>query len=381
MAERTIGVGVIGGGLMGREFASAAARWVHLAPLGARPAVAAVCDVDADTLAWYERLDPLPLLTNDYHAVLAEPSVEAIYCAVPHHLHEEICVAALAAGKHLLAEKPVGIDLPANEAILGAIPDGLLVRCSSELPFYPGGQAVARWLADRRFGRIVEARAQFLHSSDLDPRKPINWKRMVALNGAYGCLGDLGMHVLHLPLRAGWQIVNVRAILSDIVTERPGPDGAMIRCGTWDNAVLLCEAADGHDRFPLRLETKRIAPGEMNTWTIEIDGLAGSIAYSTKKPKTLCTMSYEAGGPQEWRVADLGYTSAYPAITGSIFEFGFPDAVLQMWAAFCDELAHGLDGMLQPFYCATPEEAAITHRLFTAALRSHEQSATVSLFP
>ncbi len=309
----------------------------------------------------------------------ADPRVEVVYCALPHNLHEEVCVAALRAGKHLLIEKPVGIDLAANQAILGAIPDGAFVRCSSEFPFYPGGQAVARWLAERRFGRIIDARASFLHSSDLDPGKPINWKRIAATNGAYGCMGDLGLHVLHLPLRAGWQVDNVRAILSDVVSERPGPGGEPVACDTPDNAVLLCEARDGEQRFPLRIETKRIAPGETNTWTVEIDGTNGSIAYTTKQPKTLRTMAYAPGGPQEWRVTDLGYASAYPAITGSIFEFGFPDAILQMWAAFCDELAHCRDGMQQPFYCATPEEANAAHRIFTAALRSHAERSTVAL--
>jgi hypothetical protein len=53
--------------------------------------------------------------------------------------------------------------------------------------------------------------------------------------------------------------------------------------------------------------------------------------------------------------------------------------VLQMWAAYCDELAHGREGMRQPFHCATPEEAAATHRLFTAAIRSHEQRKVVKL--
>jgi predicted dehydrogenase len=193
-------------------------------------------------------------------------------------------------------------------------------------------------------------------------------------------MGDLGMHVLHLPLRAGWRPLNVRALLSNVFPERPGPDGSPVPCDTWDNAVLLCEAegADGAT-FPLRIESKRIAPGEKNTWTIEVDGTEGSIAYSTKQPKTLRTMSYEPGHEQEWRVTDLGYTSAYPAITGAIFEFGFSDAVLQMWAAYCDELAHGRDGMRQPFYCATPEEAATSHRLFTAALRSNEEHSTVAL--
>ena len=80
---------------------------------------------------------------------------------------------------------------------------------------------------------------------------------------------------------------------------------------------------------------------------------------------------------QAWQTLDLGSQSAYPTITGAIFEFGFDDAILQMWAAYLDELTHGRDGMRQPFHCATPEEAAATHQLFTAALRSHAEKAVV----
>ncbi|MBA2296642.1 MAG: Gfo/Idh/MocA family oxidoreductase [Actinobacteria bacterium] len=370
MADRVVRFGLIGAGLMGREFASAVARWVHLAEIGVRPELAVVCDTSPEALAWYTRLDPAPRLVSDYHELLADDVVDAVYCAVPHNLHEEIYTAVLGSGKHLLGEKPFGIDLAASEAIVRAIPPDVLVRCSSELPFYPGGQEVSRWIAERSYGRVLEVRSQFLHSSDLDPGKPINWKRIAAFNGEYGCMGDLGIHALHVPLRAGWVPHNVRAILSDVVRERPGADGAAVACDTWDNAVLLCEADDDGRPFPLRIETKRIAPGETNTWTIEVDGTAGSIAYTTKLPKTLRTMTYEAGGPQEWRVRDLGSQSAYPTITGAIFEFGFSDAILQMWAAFLDELAHGRDGMRQPFHCVTPEEAAVTHRLFTAALES-----------
>jgi predicted dehydrogenase len=380
-SARTIRFGIVGGGLMGREFASAAARWVHLADIGVRPEIAVVCDVNRDVLRWYERLDPAPRLTEDWRDLLADDSIEAAYCAVPHHLHEELYVETLRAGKHLLGEKPFGIDLAANEAISAEVeahPD-LLVRCSSEMPFFPGGQRVARWIGDGRFGRVLEVRSQFLHSSDLDPRKPINWKRQARFNGEYGCMGDLGMHALHLPLRAGWVPANVRAVLSDVFPERPTPDGRTAACDTWDNAVLLCEVeAEGY-AFPLRVETKRVAPGETNTWTIEVDGTAGSIAYTTKLPKTLRWMDYEPGVPQAWQVLDLGSESAYATITGAIFEFGFSDAILQMWAAFVDELAHGRDGMRQPFHCATPDEAVATHRIFTAALESHERGAVVPI--
>jgi hypothetical protein len=145
--------------------------------------------------------------------------------------------------------------------------------------------------------------------------------------------------------------------------------------------VLLCRARHDGDEFPLRIETKRIAPGETNTWTIEVDGTGGSIAFTTKRPKTLRKMRYSAGGRQSWEETDLGSQSAYPSITGAIFEFGFSDAVQQMWAAFLDELAHGREGMRQPFFCAIPDEAAFTHDLFTAALSAHERRAVELVEP
>jgi predicted dehydrogenase len=194
-------------------------------------------------------------------------------------------------------------------------------------------------------------------------------------------MGDLGMHALHIPLRAGWAPRSVHAVLSDIVRERPGPDGAPAPCDTWDNAVLSCVALDGDEPFPLRVETKRIAPGETNTWSIEVDGTDGSIAYTTKLPKTLRRMEYRAGAPQAWSVLDLGSQSAYPTVTGAIFESGFSDSVQQMLAAFLDELANGRDGMRQPFHCATPEEALTAHRIYTASLESHAGGVVSQLFP
>jgi predicted dehydrogenase len=380
---RTIGLGIVGGGLMGREMASAVARWMHLTDPGVRPRIVHVCDLDERVLSWYEQLDPAPARSTDHHDLLADERVEAIYCAVPHHLHEQVYLDILRAGRHLLAEKPFGIDLAAGEAIAAeaaARPDQL-VRVSSELPFYPGGQEVWRWIAAGGFGRVIEVRAAFLHSSDLDPRKPINWKRRAEFNGEYGCMGDLGMHALHIPLRAGWFPRSVHAVLSDVVRRRPGPDGAPVPCDTWDNAVLTCVAQDGGQPFPLRLEMKRIAPGETNTWSIEVDGSDGSIAYTTKLPKTLRRMEYSAGGPQAWSVLDLGSQSAYPTVTGAIFETGFSDSIMQMLAAFLDELAHGRDGMRQPFHCATPEEALAAHRIYTAALASQSGATVSQLFP
>ncbi|MBS1726655.1 MAG: Gfo/Idh/MocA family oxidoreductase [Armatimonadetes bacterium] len=367
---KTIRFGIIGCGLMGREFASAAARWKHLIGMTARPEIVAVSDVNPQAMEWFET----PFATTDYRELLARADVDAVYVAVPHDLHQTIYCDAIRAGKHLFAEKPFGIDLAAAYTIMECIQENpnVLVRCSSEFPFFPGAQRIAKMVADNAFGRILEVRAGFCHSSDLDPTKPINWKRRVATCGEYGCMGDLGLHVLHLPLRFGFEPTDVRALLSKVVETRPDGKGGTAPCETWDNAILACRAKAG---FPMVLETKRISPGDTNTWYLRIYGTENSVEFSTRHPKTLRTLPYQPGKPQAWCEEDLGYASAYPAITGGIFEFGFPDAILQMWASFVDELA----GNEPKFRCATPEEAFASHRLFTAALESQREASVVFL--
>lgn len=379
--------GVIGLGLMGREFASAAARWCHLLDMDVKPVITAVCDTSPKAIEWFEQNIPsVTFSTSDYGELLAREDVDAVYCAVPHHLHERFYTDIIRAGKHLLAEKPFGIDLEANRhimAVLEAHPE-TFVRCSSEFPFYPGAYKIIEAIRDNTFGQVIEVEAGLLHSSDLNPEKPLNWKRTIEFNGEYGCMGDLGMHVLHIPLRFGWRPEHIQAQLSNIVRERPDGKGGAVSCETWDNATILgdvemerYEMPSGY-RFPILLHTKRIAPGETNTWFLKVHGTKRSMEYSTKYPKTLRVMDYVPGGPQAWQHIDLGYETAYPTVSGTIFEFGLPDAILQMWAAFCDELAHGREGMKQPFCCVTPEEAAQSHRVFTAALASQKARETAT---
>jgi predicted dehydrogenase len=383
MARRQIRFGIIGLGLMGREFGSAAARWMHLLDLDFEPVITAICDVNEALFGWFtDHFNTIELQTTNYRDLLDSDLIDAIYCAVPHHLHQQLYIDIINARKHLMGEKPFGIDQIANEAINQAIANQpeTFVACSSEFPFFSGVQRVIEAIRANSFGQIIDVEAGFLHSSDIDPNKPINWKRMIATNGEYGCMGDLGMHVWHIPLRFGWLPRNVRALLTNIVTERYNKEGRLVPCETWDNATLACEVeSEEYGHFPMILKTYRIAPGETNTWYLHINGTQSSIRYSTRYPKSLFTMQYTAGGRQTWSEESLGSVSAYPTITGSIFEFGFSDSILQMWAAFCDELVHRRAGMAQPFYCATPQEAAQHHVVLTAALESQKQKSAVTL--
>jgi predicted dehydrogenase len=378
MSQRVLRFGVIGCGLMGREFASATARWAHLLEMDVKPEIIAVCDTNPKLMEWFlNNFSSVKQCTTDFHALLENPEIDAVYCAVPHNLHQDLYLAIIKAGKHLLGEKPFGMNLEQNTAILEELKNHpeLIVRCSSEFPFFPAAQKIINMALEKKFGRIIEVEAGFHHSSDLDPNKAINWKRMIAVNGEYGVMGDLGFHTVHIPFRLGWFPQNVRAVLSNIITERPDNNGNLVPCETWDNAHLLSSVAHDGYEFPMSLSMKRIAPGEQNTWFIRIVGTQLSAEFSTKRPKTLRTMPYSSGAVQAWCELDVGYETAYPTITGSIFEFGLGDAILQMWAAFCDEV----EGNTPRFQCATALEAASSHKLFTAALESQRINSVVSL--
>ena len=146
----------------------------------------------------------------------------------------------------------------------------------------------------------------------------------------------------------------------------------MAPCDTWDNAMLHTEATIQGIETPMRLEMKRLAPGATNTWSIEILGTDGGMRYSTAEPKTL--WKFDRSKEQWWSRTDLGFQTPFPTITGGIFEPGFPDCFLQMWAAFAAERVGALGGR---FGCVTPDEAVRSHEVFEAALVSHAQRTAV----
>src|SRR5680860_787479 len=260
--KKKIKFGIIGCGLMGREFAVASARWPALLEKIPKPEIIAICDVNEDLFDWYtDNFESIKTATTDYRELLSNGEIEAIYCAVPHSLHEKIYIDIIKAGKHLMGEKPFGIDLEANMKIMEVVRENpqVFVRCSSEFPFYPGAHRIQKFIKEDPWGKIIEVNAGFLHSSDINFNKKINWKRTIDINGEYGCMGDLGMHALHIPLRSRWIPKRVSASLSNIVTERPDDKGEIVPCKTWDNATLACtvDHPKGLYEFPMTLKTYR----------------------------------------------------------------------------------------------------------------------------
>lgn len=367
--QESVKVGIIGGGLMGKELVAATRRWDALVDHPVRPDVIAVADPSPDVQGWFKNAD-IAHIYSDYKELLANPEIDVVYIAVPHNLHEEIYLAAIAAGKDFLGEKPFGIDLGASERIVTAVKASKsFVRVSSEMPFYPGAQAAINFVKSGALGEIVEIRSGFLHSSDLDTSKPTNWKRQVKFCGEIGVMGDLGMHVAHVPLRLGLNPKKVYSLLDDIVKTRKDNKGNEVLCDTFDNAVLAIKGATSSDarEFPMIWEMKRIAPGESNTWFFSAMGMKGGVHFSTRTPATYNRFSY-SNSEQVWSELQPGHKTNWPVITGGIFEFGFPDSLLQMWAAYFAERAGKLG---DKFGCATVDEVLMSHKVFAAAMQSH----------
>ncbi|MFA7473179.1 MAG: Gfo/Idh/MocA family oxidoreductase [Spirosomataceae bacterium] len=372
---KTVKVGIIGGGLMGKEVASAFGRWFALSDFPVKVELTAVCDLNPQALEWYRQIHTVELLTTDYKELLSREDIEVVYVALPHHLHRDYYVEVLEAGKDLLGEKPFGIDLAAAREICAqAAQKGRFVRCVSEMPFLPGPQRVIDEVQSGRIGQVLDVKVAFLHSSDLDPEKPVNWKRQVPYCGEIGVMADLGMHVMHIPLRLGWKPEQVFAILQKIITERPDGKGGRAIADTWNNATLLTTFSTDAEKVPLLIEMKRLSPGETNSWLIEINGTEGGVRYNTKDTKALWT--FRRGKDQVWQRTDLGFEVPFPTVTGKIFEPGFSDGFMQMLAAYFVEREGQLEDQ---FHCLTPEEVVSAHSLFDAALKSHLTGTTVSI--
>lgn len=382
MSTKTVNVGIVGGGLMGREIAAAIQRWPALIDHPVRPRLTAVADINPVALHWFDEIETVRALVTDYHDLLSDDAIDVVYVAVRHDLHEQIYADVIRSGKSLLAEKPFGIDSAAAQSIMNVLrehPESF-VRCSSEMPYFPGAQWAIDYVRSGALGTIIGARNSFLHASDIDPFKPLNWKRQNRFCGEAGVLNDLGLHTWHVPLRLGWAPRSVYAVLQNIVTERPDPDGKLVPCDTWDNAVIHSWSRHDGTPFPLTTETKRIAPGHKNTWEFEALGLEGGVRFSTKNPKRVEVFTLfdvpGMGREQVWQQVDAGSQSVWPTVTGTNFETGFSDSILQMWAAFLAD-REGLLG--DRFGTVRPEEAALTHTIYDAAIASHQTQAAVRL--
>jgi predicted dehydrogenase len=286
----TLGVGMVGYAFMGAAHSQAwrnAQSFFDL-PLVPRLAVLGGRNRDSATMVaarfgWQD-------VETDWRALIDRSDVGLVDVCTPGDTHAEIAIAALAAGKHVLCEKPLANTVAEAEAMTQAAAAARAVGVRSMVGFtYRRVPAIAlarQFVVDGRVGDIRHVRAQYLQDWIADPEAPLTWRLRKDKAGS-GALGDIGAHIVDLTQYiTGEQIIGVSALLETFVKERPLPESTSGLSGVGgaergevtvdDAAIFLARLTGG---ALATFEATRFASGRKNSIRIEINGSAGSLAF------------------------------------------------------------------------------------------------------
>ncbi|MEV4810715.1 Gfo/Idh/MocA family protein [Micromonospora avicenniae] len=273
--------------------------------LPARARMALICGRDsgkvaeaADRLGWEAH-------TTDWRDLVSRDDIDVVDVCTPGDSHAEIALAALAAGKHVLCEKPLANTVQEAREMAAAAATaqaaGVRSMCGFNYRRVPAVTMMRQLVADGRLGVIRHVRAVYLQDWIVDPQFPLVWRLQKDRAGS-GALGDIGAHIIDLTQYVtGQRITGVSAVTETFVKERPLPaessglaatangadgqvaDGAGPATGTVtvDDAALFVARLDGGALATY--EASRFATGRKNALRVEINGSLGSVVFDLER--------------------------------------------------------------------------------------------------
>ena len=279
---KTIGIGVIGWGFMGKTHVQALRNLPLFYPnAGFEVALRCVCARHIENAREAARTAGFEDYTDDYRALLARKDVDVVSVCTPNDLHEEMVVAALRAGKHVYIDKPLAVTADSAERIAAVAENAPgFTRMVFNNRYFPSMLRAKQLVEEGRIGRVLAFNARYLHSGSIDPDKPIGWKQ--GLQG--GALLDMGVHALDL---VTWLVGYPRRVLCKTFTlypERPTPGGGRTRDLSEDHVQLMLELEGGALGS---VEASKIATGSNDDLMIDIRGDKGAITWNAMDPNYL----------------------------------------------------------------------------------------------
>jgi predicted dehydrogenase len=250
--------------------------------------------------------------TTDWHALIDRDDIDLIDICTPGDTHAEIAIAALAAGKHVLCEKPLANTVAqAQEMVVAATAarsSGVRAMCGFNYRRVPAVTLMRQLVAAGRIGDIRHVRAVYLQDWIVDPQFPLVWRLQRDKAGS-GALGDIGAHIVDLTQYVtGQAITGVSAMTETFVRERPLPAGSSGlaavgngRAGTGavtvDDAALFLARLDGG--AVATYEATRFATGRKNGLRVELNGSAGSVVFDFERMNELEFYDRAAPGTEQ----------------------------------------------------------------------------------
>lgn len=304
MTREKIRIGIIGAGRI--------ASLVHAPSLGLMSEACEIAGVASRTAegarAFAERWG-IPRVYPDWQALLADPAIDAVAICLPSGMTAAAARAAVAAGKHVLCEKPLGLTLAdANGLAEAAAASPRVHMVAFTFRFVPALRYLKRLVAEGHFGEIRHWRMSYFTDFMLDPMTPIAWRNQRAQAGA-GILADMGSHGLDFARYLLGEITAVCGVSRLYVRERPNrPGGAPVLVDADDACAFGVEFAGGTiGSFDFnRAVAGRGGTGRANYQSIEIHGTSGAAVYELVRPfELMISLGPAMTRSQQWARAEV----------------------------------------------------------------------------
>ncbi|HVH20920.1 MAG TPA: Gfo/Idh/MocA family oxidoreductase [Pseudonocardia sp.] len=285
-----LGIGMVGYAFMGAAHSQAWRTAGRFFDLPRQPDLAVLCGRDAAAAGAAAQKLGWRSVETDWKQLLTRDDVELVDVCTPGDTHAEIAIAALAAGKHVLCEKPLANTVDEARAMVAAAEKARAIGVRSMVGFnYRRVPAVAlarQLVADGRLGQIRHVRAQYLQDWIVDPEFPLVWRLQKDKAGS-GALGDIGAHIVDMAqFVTADRLAGVSALTETFVKERPLPaatSGLSATGSSERGSVTVDDAALFVGRFTggalASFEATRFATGRKNAIRLEVNGSAGSLAF------------------------------------------------------------------------------------------------------
>lgn len=297
--RKTLAVGLIGHGFMGKAHSNAWRQAPHFFALPADVRMKVICGRNSAATVEAARQYGWEKAASDWREVVADPEIDAVDIATPNDTHCEMALAAAAARKAVLCEKPMALNAAECEQMLAAVRKSGVVHMVCHNYRRIPAIALAKLMIDRGDlgDRIYHYRARYAQDWIVDPEFQSVWRLQSKIAGS-GAHGDINSHIVDLARYLVGEFKALSALMNTFVTERPVISGSRKkRKVTVDDAVSII--GKFRSGAVANLEATRFAHGRKNSMTIEINGSAGSIAFDLEEMNKL--RFYDVRQPEDQR--------------------------------------------------------------------------------
>ncbi len=284
-----IGIGILGGGYMGKAHAVAMSAVGAVFDTALRPRLEMVCASSPESAERYRKAYGFRRATANWNELVADPAVEAVVIATPQSTHRAVAEAAFALGKPVFCEKPLGATLEDSRAMVAAAEAaGATNMVGFNYIRTPASQFARQLVANGEIGAVTWFRGEHTEDFLADPQAPATWRTQGDANGT---MGDLAPHMINAALALMGPIAQVMAEVETVHRDRPG--GTVTND---DHAQMMCRFASGAMG---QMYFSRIATGRKMGYAYEITGTRGAIRFDQEDQNAIWL--YRMDGPEAER--------------------------------------------------------------------------------